>query len=180
MLSTSKKNYKCIPLKLLLGYDERRGRAMPTTKVKPEFCSKLIVEEGKVFFFNSVTGKIDKNEKRKEYVLGKDRNQNNPVKIGRENIVSVFGWIKGERIETEIRDILLSEEYGYASREHCEIFYDAGEKAYFLVDYSTNGTLVNGSKVGGNRQREARKLEHGDIIEIPAVGEKIKMTFRMH
>ena len=169
-----------MPLKLLLGYDEGRGRAMPTTEFRPEFCSKLIVEEGKVFFFDRARGKIDKNEKRKEYVLGKDRNQNNPVKIGRESTVSILDWIKGKRIETEIRDILLPEKYGYASRAHCEIFYDAGEKAYFLVDYSLNGTLVNGKRVGGNRQREAGKLEHGDIIEIPAVGEKIKMTFRMH
>jgi hypothetical protein len=178
MLSTSKKNYKCIPLKLLLGYDEGRGRAMPTTKVKPEFCSKLIVEEGKVFFFDRNTGEMKEG---KDYVLGKDRNQNNPVKIGRENTISVLDWIKGKRIGTkQIRDILLSEKYDYASREHCEIFYDAGEKTYSLVDYSLNGTLVNGNNVGGNKQRETRKLKHGDIIEIPAIGEKIKMTFRMH
>lgn len=154
---------------------------MPETLVRPEDSSKLIVEEGKVFFFDRDTGKIDKNEKRKEYVLGKERNQQNPVTIGRENTVSIFDWIKGKKIEQkEMRDILLPEKYGYASREHCEIFYDTSENAYFLQDYSLNGTLVNGKRVGGNRRRETRRLEHGNLIEIPAIGEKIKMTFLMH
>jgi len=152
---------------------------MPETFRSPETYSKLIIE-GKVFFYDRDTSKIEKIEKGKEYVLGKDRNQKNPVTIGRENTVSVLDWIKGKKIGTkEIRDILLSEKYGYASREHCEIFYDKDKDAYFLVDCSLNGTLVNGKRVGGNRVRETRRLEHGDLIEIPAVGEKIKMTFLM-
>jgi len=120
---------------------------------------KLIVEKGKVFFLHKDTGEM---KEEKEYVLGEERNQGNPVKIGRAS-----------------PDILLDGKYRCASRKHCEIFYDAGENAYFLLDYSANGTLVNGNKVGGNRQRETRRLKHEDIIEIPAVGEKIKMTFLM-
>lgn len=154
---------------------------MPKTWVPLEDYSKIIVDEGKVFFLDRDTGKIEKNEKRKEYVVGKERNQQNPVTIGREDTASILDWIKGEKMKTkEIRDILLPEKYRYASREHCEIFYDAGENACFLLDYSLNGTLVNGNKVGGNRQREMRKLEHGDLIEIPAVGERIKIKFLMY
>ena len=155
---------------------EEEGTNNPGT-IRPETLedhAKLIVEEGRVYLPSEDTGEMKEG---KEYVLRKERNQENPVTIGREEPSSLRLWIQGKKGR---KDILLDRKYGYASREHCEIFYDEDKNAYFLVDYSLNGTLVNGYKVGGNRVRETRRLEHGDLIEIPAVGERIKMTFLMY
>lgn len=135
----------------------------------------MILEKGEVLFLDRNTKKYIELEKGKEHVFRKERNQNNPVKIGRKEPPSLSGWIWGKS-----KDIVLPEKYRCTSRKHCEIFYDEGESAYFLLDYSLNGTLVNGKRVGGNRQRETRKLEHEDVIEIPAVGEKVKMKFLLH
>lgn len=124
---------------------------------------KIVVEKGKVYFLDKATGKMKRGF---VYVLDERRDQENPVTIGREG-PETMGRI----------DILLSEEYMGTSRKHCEIFFDRNENAYFLADCSVNGTLVNGNKVGGNRIRETRRLKHYDLIEIPAVGEKVKLMF---
>jgi len=124
---------------------------------------KIVVEKGEMYFQDRHTGEM---KKVKEYVIGKTRDQANPVTIGREHPGTIGR-----------RDILLSRRYDCASREHCEIFFDRNENAYFLTDYSLNGTLVNGDRVGGNRVRETRRLEHKDLIKIPAIGESIEIRF---
>lgn len=157
---------------------KEEGTSNPKTipeKPPKEDYAKLIVEKGEVLIFDRVTKNYTEVERGKEYVLGKERNQKNPVKIGRED-PSIRRWLGLEKM----KDILLPGKYGHASREHCEIFYDEDKNAYFLADYSLHGTLVNCKRVGGNRVRETRRLEHADLIEIPAVGEKIKMTFLMY
>jgi len=134
---------------------------------KPDtIYSKIVVEKGEVYFLDKETGKMERGRK---YVLEKSRDQTDPVTIGREAPDTIGR-----------KDILIPKKYSYVGRRQCEIYYDEGENAYFLVDYSLNGTLVNGYKVGGNRVREIRRLEHEDLIEIPAVGEKIKMRFLMY
>jgi pSer/pThr/pTyr-binding forkhead associated (FHA) protein len=129
--------------------------------VKKEEYPQLHVEKGEVYFRDKRTGDM---KKTKEYVIGKNCDQQNPVTVGRE----------------PPKDILLPAKYNCASRKHCEIFFDRNENACFLVDYSTNGTIVNGNTVGGNRVRETLRLKHEDRIEIPAVGEKIELTFLEH
>ena len=133
--------------------------------------AKLLVEEGEVYFWDKRTGRM---KKMNEYIIEKSCDQQNPVTIGREARPSLLIWMgikKGKDI------VLPTEKYDCASREHCEIFYDKDKKAYFLVDYSLNGTIVNRITVGRNRQRAVQKLEHENLIEIPAVGEKVKMKF---
>lgn len=140
---------------------DTKGTITPPLK---EYYPKLVVEKGEVYFLNKETGRM---EKRKDYVLGTSRDQRDPVTIGRESPET-----RGRK------DILLPETFKCASRDHCEIFFDRSENAYFLVDYSLNGTLVNGNKVGGNKAREILRLEHEDLIEIP--GEKIELRFLIH
>jgi len=139
------------------------GTSGTITQPTKEDYPKIVVEKGEAYFLDKDTGKM---EKRKDYVLEKRRDQKNPVTIGREAPETV-----GKK------DIVLPKKYDCASREHCEIFFDRNENAYFLLDYSLNGTLVNGDRVGGNRVREMRRLEHEDLIEIPAVGERIELRF---
>jgi hypothetical protein len=127
---------------------------------------KLIVEEGEVSSLDRVKGEL---KKLKEYPIGEERNQGDPVTIGREAQETI-----GKK------DILVDKRYGSVSRHHAEIYFDENDNSYFLVDYSLNGTLVNGKRVGGNKVREIRKLEHEDLIEIPADGEKIKLRFLMY
>lgn len=136
------------------------------TKPVGERYPQLRVERGEVYFFNKITGKIKKAKKGEAYFIGKERNRKNPVTIGRKSADTI-----GKK------DVLLAEKYRYASRSHCEIFFSIDENAYFLVDYSLNGTLINGSKIGGNRVHERRKLKHKDLIEIPALGDKVKLIF---
>jgi hypothetical protein len=124
---------------------------------------RIVVEKGEVYFLDRETGKI---RKRKYYVIEGRRDQTRPVTIGREVPETVGS-----------KDILLTRKYECASRDHCEVFFDRNANAYFLLDYSLNGTLINEEKVGGNRNREMRRLKHEDLIEIPAVGEKVKLRF---
>lgn len=35
----------------------------------------------------------------------------------------------------------------YVSRKHCEIFYDSIEDAFYIQDYSSNGTYINGMRL---------------------------------
>ena len=135
--------------------------------------ARLVLEEGSILFIDSVTKNYVELEKGNEYVIRRERNQAHPVTIGREEPSSLFDWMGIKKR----KDIILPKKYGCTSRKHCEIFYDEQQQAYFLTDYSLNGTLVNASKVGGTRQRETRKLNHGDLIEIPAVGENVKVKF---
>jgi hypothetical protein len=127
---------------------------------------RIVVEKGEVYSLNRETGKT---EKGKYYVIEECRDQRCPITIGREGPETVGS-----------KDILLTENYECASRDHCEVFFDKKANAYFLMDYSLNGTLINEEKVGGNRNRETRRIEHGDLIEIPAVGEKVKLRFLEH
>jgi pSer/pThr/pTyr-binding forkhead associated (FHA) protein len=135
--------------------------------------ARLVLEEGSILFIDSVTKEYVELEKGKEYILRKVRNQAHPITIGREEPSSLSDWMGIKKR----KDIILPKKYGCTSRKQCEIFYDDQQQAYFLADYSLNGTLVNASKVGGTRQREAQKLNDGDVIEIPAVGENVKLTF---
>ena len=136
--------------------------------------ARLVLEEGSVLFLDQIMKRYVELEKGKEYVLRKERNQGNPVTIGREEHSSLSDWVGIKKR----KDIVLPRRYSCTSRKQCEIFYDEQKQAYFLADYSLNGTILNATKIGGNRQRETRKLSHGDIIEIPAVGDKIKLLFR--
>lgn len=141
----------------------------PSTK-----SARLFVEEGEVYFWDKRTGRM---KELKEYIIEGSCDKQHPVTIGREARPSLLIWMgikKGKDI------VLPTEKYDCVSREHCEIFYDKDKKAYFLVDYSLNGTIVNHTQVGGNKQRAAQKLGHEDLVEIPAVGEKVKMKFLMH
>jgi len=109
---------------------------------------KLIVETGRVYFLSKETGEMKEG---KEYVLGKERNRENPVTIGRESSETIGR-----------KDILLAKEHIYTSLHQGEIFFDEGENAYFLIDYSLNGTLVNGDKVGGKPgSRNAKATARG-------------------
>jgi hypothetical protein len=129
----------------------------------------LIVENGEVYCRDKRTGEV---KKLKEYIIRKDRDIKNPIIIGREHPET-----------TERNDILLSSNYEYASRHHCEIFFDESKNSYFLVDCSLNGTFVNGERVGGNRVNKSRKLEHNDLIEIPTSKEgcgNVQLRFVMH
>lgn len=144
---------------------------IPGAAIKPvrERYPQLRVEKGEVYFFNKNTGEIKKAKKGEAYFIGKERNHENPVTIGRKSADTI-----GKK------DVLLAEKYRYASRNHSEIFFSSDENAYFLVDYSLNGTLINGSKIGGDRVSERRKLKHKDSIEIPALGDKVKLIFLTH
>jgi hypothetical protein len=127
---------------------------------------KLIVEEGEVSSLDRVKGEL---KRLKEYPIGEERNRGDPVTIGREAPETI-----GKK------DILVDKRYRSVSRHHAEINFDENDNSYFLVDYSLNGTLVNGKKVGGTQVRETRRLEHEDLIEVPAVGEKVVMRFLMY
>ena len=127
---------------------------------------RIVVEKGEVRFLNRETGKT---EKGKHYVLEERRDQRSPITIGREAPETIGS-----------KDILLTGKYECVSRDHCEVFFDKNANAYFLLDYSLNGTLINEEKVGGNRNRETRRLKHEDLIEVPAVGEKVKLRFLEH
>lgn len=57
------------------------------------------------------------------------------------------------------------------SRKHCRIFFEKDKNAFFLEDLqSTNGTLLNGKRIGG-----AKKLEAGDRIYLGAC--VVKFTY---
>jgi pSer/pThr/pTyr-binding forkhead associated (FHA) protein len=135
-------------------------------QTKKEGFPRILVEKGEVYFLNREIGKI---EKRKNYVITECRDQRRPITIGR---------IVSETVGS--KDILLTGKYECVSRDHCEIFFDRNANAYFLLDYSLNGTLINAEKVGGNRNHERRRLKHEDLIEVPAVGEKVKLRFLEH
>lgn len=127
---------------------------------------KLIVEEGEVYSLDRVKGEL---KRLREYPIGGERDRRHPVTIGREAPETI-----GKK------DILADKRYRSVSRHHAEIYFDENENSYFLADHSLNGTLVNSKRVGGNRVREIRRLEHEDLIEIPAVGEKIEMRFLIY
>lgn len=131
---------------------------------------RLFVEKGEVYFRDKNTGEM---KKMKGYIIGRNCDIENPITIGREHPETI-----GKK------DIILPAKYYLASREHCEIFFDRNENAYFLVDCSLNGTFVNGNRVGGNRVRKVRRLEHDDLIEIltseEEKKEKVQLRFLMH
>jgi pSer/pThr/pTyr-binding forkhead associated (FHA) protein len=61
------------------------------------------------------------------------------------------------------------------SREHFMIDHFEGE--YFLIDRGSSlGTLVNGTRVGGNRQKGQIALHNGDLITVG--NERSKYIFR--
>ena len=138
------------------------GTITETTK---EDYPKLIVERGEVYFFDKERSELIK---LKEYRIGKERNRENPVTIGREDPETI-----GKN------DILIDKRYQSVSRHHTEIYFDENENSYFLVDHSLNGTCVNGENVGGKRVGVRRTLKHNDLIEIPAGERHIKIRFLM-
>jgi hypothetical protein len=127
---------------------------------------KLIVEAGKVYSLNTVGGVL---KEIKEYWVGYGRRRGNPVTIGREAPEPM-----------QKRDIIIDKKYQSVSREHAEIYFNEEENSFFLVDYSLNGTLINGKRVGGKRVPQAQKLKHEDLIQIPPGPEKVALRFLMH
>lgn len=67
-------------------------------------------------------------------------------------------------------DIRLPSDDKVASRRHARIFFDRDRKAYFLEDYSKNGTIINGKRF----RHEKVKIKHGDSIEM---GTKTRLWF---
>jgi len=67
-------------------------------------------------------------------------------------------------------DIRLPPDDKIASRLHAKIFFDEGKNAYFLEDYSSNGTIVNGKKIWHKKV----KIKNADIIEM---GTKTRLWF---
>lgn len=41
------------------------------------------------------------------------------------------------------------------SKLHCEIYYDGVQNQFRIVDYSTNGTFLNGIRIGRNQMQIA-------------------------
>ena len=136
--------------------------------------ASLVLEEGNVLLLDRAKNKYIELETGEECAVKKERNQRNPFTIGREEASSLSDWVGIKKR----KDIVMPRKYECASRKHCEIFYNETNHAFFLTDYSSNGTIVNKIKIGGKRQGETRRgLNHGDIIEIPAIGEKIRVKF---
>lgn len=73
------------------------------------------------------------------------------------------------RIGRATGDFPLNPEDGSISREHCQICYENGN--YMLRDFSTHGTIINGSKCHHTQQA----LHSGDVLEVGK--HRITITF---
>lgn len=49
--------------------------------------------------------------------------------------------------DASVSSIIVGNEYDTVSRKHCGIMYVAAEDNYRVIDYSTNGTYLNGKKM---------------------------------
>ncbi len=61
----------------------------------------------------------------------------------------------------ELAHIVINE--AHISKKHCEIYFDSQKSLFFIKDYSTNGTYVNGEKLVTARMY---KLEPGSVLAI--------------
>ena len=101
-------------------------------------------------------------------------NGKNVSATGNASITGINGKYAGSRFEINNgetvvigRDIqkcniVYDEKYASISRVHCAIRYAANENAFYVTDYSSNGTLVNRElNIGKNA---TKKVEKGSVI----------------
>lgn len=92
------------------------------------------------------------------------------IEYGNESMVHYTNVMKKYvRIGRATGDFPLNPADGSISRKHCEICYENGN--YMLRDFSTHGTVINGSKCHHTQQ----VLHSGDVLEVGK--HRITITF---
>lgn len=85
------------------------------------------------------------------------------VTIDKEKMIFKIGATEGAN-DAERNDLVISDSAAQVSRFHCTLVRKEGE--YFVVDSSTNGTVINGDRL---KRGEHYPLEDGDEITIAQV-----------
>lgn len=98
---------------------------------------------------------IDAHVKREGHItcsFGREAGYRFPIIDGEEMILGT---------DPQFASIIVGNEHRYVSRKHCGIKYDAATNIYCVMDYSSNGTYINGIRMMRN---ECYNAKAGDIV----------------
>lgn len=87
-------------------------------------------------------------------ICGNDAGATYPLYAGEEIIIGK---------DSSVSNIVVNPRYKQVSRKHCGIKYDKNKEAYLIIDYSTNGTFVNGRRL---TREMCAILPKGSIVKL--------------